>query len=126
MSNAPTTLLGLVPLIRAIVRSSATATATAVTADDSGTLFINMSTSAHTYTIPTLALGAGKHWMFYNGEGTAAIAITGGTASKMMVDDSATATTNTSAAHAVSDCALVVCDGTNYYCFELHGTWTAG
>ncbi len=125
MSNAPTVLMGLVPLMRAVVRSGTTDTGTAVTADDSGTFFVNLSTSAHTYTLPVVALGAGKCWWFYNGDGTTTIAITSGTASVLMCDDNATATTNTSAAHAVGDCAMVLGDGTYYYCFELHGTWTA-
>jgi len=125
MSNAPTVLLGLTPLFRAVVRSSTTATATTVTADDSGTLFVNLSTSAHTYTLPAVADGAGKCWWFYNGDGTTTIAVTSGTADVMMCDDDAAATTNTSAAHAVSDCLMVLGDGTYYYSFELHGTWTA-
>lgn len=125
MSNAPTVLLGLMPLLRTVVRSSTSETTTAVTADDSGTMFVNLSTSAHVYTLPVVALGAGKCWIFYNGDGTTTIAITSGTANVLMVDDNASATTNTSTNHAVSDCAMVVGDGTYYYCFELHGTWTA-
>ena len=125
MSNAPTVLMGLVPLIRAVVRSSTTATATTVTADDSGTLFVNLSTSAHTYTLPVVALGAGKSWMFFNGDGTSTIAVTSGTADVMMCDDDAAATTNTSSTDAVGDCLWVIGDGTYYYCFEIHGTYTA-
>ena len=125
MSNAPTVLMGLVPLIRAVLRSETTDTATTVTADDSGTLFINLGTSAHTYTLPVVALGKGKCWFFYNGDGTTTIAITSGTAGVLMCDDNAAATTNTSTNHAVSDCCMVIGDGTYYYCFELHGTWTA-
>lgn len=123
MSNAPTVLLGLVPLIRAIVRSSTSATATTVTADDSGTLFVDLSTSAHNYTLPTIALGAGKHWVFFNGQTTAAITITGGTESVMMVNDSVIAK-SVASGHVIGDCALVVCDGTYYYVFAITGTWT--
>lgn len=123
MSNAPTVLMGLVPLTRAVVRSSTSATATTVTADDSGSFFVNLSTSAHTYTLPAVADGAGKCWWFFNGDGTTTIAITSGTASIMLCDDAA-ATTNTSAAHAIGDCCMVIGDGTYYYCIEIHGTWT--
>ena len=125
MSNAPTVLMGLMPLMRAVVRSETGDTATAVTADDSGTFFVSLATGAHTYTLPVVALGAGKCWWFYNGDGTTTIAITSGTADVMMCDDDAAATTNTSTNHAVGDCAMVIGDGTYYYCFELHGTWTA-
>ncbi len=123
MSNAPTVLTGAQPLIRAVVRSATNATATTVTADDAGTFFVNLSTSAHTYTLPAVADGAGKHWWFFNGDGTTTIAITSGTANAMKCDDAA-ATTNTSAAHAIGDLCLVIGDGTYYYCCELHGTWT--
>ncbi len=124
MSNAPTTLLGLVPLIRAVVRSETDDTATAVTADDSGTLFINLSTETdHSYTLPTLALGAGKHWIFYQGQTTSTMTIIGGTTDKMMTDDDATADQNK-----VDDICgaslIVICDGTNYYTIEGKGTWT--
>ena len=114
MSNAPTVLLGLMPLLRAVVRSSTSATATAVTADDSGTLFVDLSTSSHTYTLPTLALGAGKHWLFFAGDTTASTVITGGDTDKILGGDNAAADTMTSAS-VLGDWALVVCDGTWYY-----------
>ena len=124
MSNAPTVLMGLVPLIRAVVRSETTDTATTVTADDSGTLFVNLGTSAHTYTLPVVADGKGKVWVFFNADGTAAIAVTSGTASKLKVSDTA-ATTNTETNHEVGGCMLVIGDGTWYYGLEIYGTWTA-
>jgi len=123
MSTAPTVLLGLVPLIRAVVRSETTDTATTVTADDSGTLFVNLGTSKHTYTLPTLALGKGKSWVFFNADGTAAIAIVSGTASKLKTSDTAV-TTVTETNHEVGGCMLVICDGTWFYCLEIYGTWT--
>lgn len=120
MSNAPTVLFGLVPLIRAVVRSAADATATAVTADDSGTLFINLSTSAHTYTLPTLALGKGKAWIFFNGQSTASLTITGGTTDKIIGVDDLHADTITCGGEA-GDCAIVICDGTWYYAITMSG-----
>ena len=124
MSNAPTVLMGLVPLIRAVVRSAATGTlTTTVTADDSGTLFISLTTGTNNYVLPTVALGAGKHWWFFNGETTNVITITGGTASVMMVNDSVIAKSAASAG-AVGDSCLVVCDGTYYYVLAAVGTWT--
>lgn len=124
MSNAPTTLLGLVPLVRAIVRSETTDTATAVTADDSGTLFVNMSTETdHSYTLPTLALGKGKHWLFFNGQTTSTMTVIGGTTDKMMADDVVDNDQNKAAADAGAF-LTVICDGTNYYSIEGKGTWT--
>lgn len=125
MSNAPTVLLGLVPLIRAVVRSATTDTATAVTADDSGTLFVNLSTETdHNYTLPTVALGKGKTWVFFAGQTTSTMTITGGSTDVMMCNDDAAADANQAAADAGA-WAIVVCDGTYYYCLEGSGTWTA-
>ena len=123
MSNAPDVLMGLVPLVRAVVRSSASATATTVTADDSGTMFINLSTSTHTYTLPTLALSAGKHWIFFNGQATASLAITGGTTDKIIGVNDLTGDTITSDTKAGS-AAIVVCDGTWYYAITTSGAVT--
>lgn len=123
MSNAPTVLMGLVPLIRAVVRSATDATATTVTADDSGTLFVNLSTSAHTYTLPAVAAGSGKAWLFFNADGTAAIKVSS-TAANLKVSDTAS-TTNTETNHEVGGCMLVIGDGTWYYGLEIYGTWTA-
>ncbi len=123
MSNTPTTLFGLVPLLRAIVKSAASDTATTVTADDSGTMFVNMSTgTTHTYTLPTLALGAGKCFIFFNGQTTSYLTITGPTDKIVGVDD-ATATSIISGA-VTGDWALVVCDGTWYYAITGSGAIT--
>lgn len=114
MSNAPDVLMGLVPLFRAVVRSSDTETTTAVTADDSGTLFVNLSSSEHNYTLPTLALGKGKHWIFFNGHTSQATVITGGTSGKMMGGDNSSGNTMTDSSY-IGDWAIVICDGTYYY-----------
>ena len=123
MGNAPTVLFGLVPLVRAVVRSATDATATTVTADDSGTLFVDLSTSTHTYTLPTLALGAGKHWLFFNGQTTNSLAITGGDTDKIIGVDDLTGDTITSDAVAGS-CAIIICDGTWYYAITTSGAQT--
>ena len=125
MSNAPTVLLGDIPPYRAVVRSGTSDTATAVTADDSGTLFVNLSTSAHTYTLPTIALGKGKIWHFITTNTTETLAMTGGTASLIMGGaDGNLASTITSAATA-GESTTIICDGTYYYALESNGTWTA-
>ena len=122
MSNAPTVLFGLVPLVRAVVRSSTTATGTTVTEDDSGTLFVNLSTSAHVYTLPAVANGKGKSWLFFNGDGTSTIAVAS-TAANLKIDD-LTGTTCTSTTTGIGDSILVIGDGTYYYGFEIVGSYT--
>lgn len=124
MSNAPTVLMGLVPLIRAVVRSAATDTATTVTADDSGTLFVNLGTSGtHTYTLPAVADCSGKCFIFFNGQTTSSLAITGGTADKIIGVDDLTGDTITSDAVAGSAC-LIFGDGTWYYAITTSGAPT--
>ena len=121
MSNAPTVLMGLVPLIRAVVRSATTDTATTVTPDDSGTLFVNLGTSAHAYTLPAVAAGAGKCFMFFNADGTSTISVAS-TAANLKAHD-ATATTMLSSTTGIGDCLLIIGDGTYYYGIEIYGTW---
>ena len=123
MSNAPSQLFGLVPLVRATVRSSGTETGTTVTEDDSGTLFIDLSTSSHTYTLPAVANGTGKSWMFYDGETTSAVKVVS-PAADIMGMDSATGTTITSNSQ-IGDALLVIGDGTNYFAFEISGSWSS-
>lgn len=127
MSNAPTVLLGFVPLARAIVRSAADATATTVTPDDSGTLFVNLSTSEHTYTLPTVTDCKGKHFIFFDGNSTAGIVITGGTTDKIMAldDTGADSITNGGTDALVGDYVIVLGDGTYYYALVSTGTWSA-
>lgn len=126
MSNAPDVLFGLVPLIRAIVRSSTTAANVTITPDDSGTLFVNLATNAAiTYTLPSVTDCAGKCFAFFNGQTSKATIVTGGTDyGKMMADDHADYDYVTSAEE-VGECCLVMGDGTYVYVLPIHGTWTA-
>ncbi len=124
MSNAPTVLFGPAPLARAVVRSSASATATTVTPDDSGTMFINLGTSGtHTYTLPAVADCEGKCFIFFNGQTTNSLAITGGTADKIIGVDDLTGDTITSDAVAGS-CCIIIGDGTWYYAITTSGAQT--
>jgi len=123
MSNAPTQLFGLVPLVRTTVRSAATGNlTTTITPDDSGTLFISLTTGTHAYVLPAVADGKGKSWLFFNAETTQAISVAS-TAANMMGIDSATGTTITSDA-VLGSALLVIGDGTNYFAFVIMGTWT--
>ena len=125
MSNAPTVLLGDIPPFRAVVRSATDASATTVTADDSGTLFVNLSTSVHTYTLPTIALGKGKIWHFHNAQTTETLVITGGTASVLMGGADGNLVTTITSAQTAGESTTIICDGTYYYALESNGTWTA-
>jgi len=122
MSTAPTVLLGANQIFRAVVRSETTDTATTVTPDDSGTLFVNLGTSTHTYTLPAVADGAGKIFTFFNGDGTATMAVAS-TAANFKVDD-LTGTTCTSTTTAIGDCIIVIGDGTYYYGLAVYGSYT--
>jgi len=125
MSNAPTVLFGDVPVYRAVVRSATTDTATTVTADDSGTLFVNLSTSAHTYTLPTVALGKGKIWHFLNAETTQTLVITGGSTDLIMGGSDGNLADSITCAANAGESTSILCDGTYYYALNSNGTWTA-
>ena len=92
----------------------------AVVASESGVLFVNHCASATTYTLPTVALAKGKWFWFFN-VGAAGMIITGGTASVMVRKNSATSTSVTFATSSemIGAACLIMCDGTNYFCFNL-------
>lgn len=91
---------------------------------DSGTIFINKYvTGDTTYTLPTAALSKGKWWWFFNAQTSYNITITGGTADVMFVDDD-TAADSAYCADEIGECCMVVGDGTSFYVFAMHGTWT--
>lgn len=123
MSNAPTVLFGLMPFARAIVRSAATGDLTTnVEADDSGTMFVSLTTGTNNYVLPVVSECAGKCFIFFDGESTAAITITGGTADKIMgVDD--TAATTVYDTHVLGSWGMIVGDGTYYYFLQGTGDW---
>lgn len=115
MSNAPTTLLGHVPMFRAILTSSVSATATTVTPDDSGTLFIDASTSTHTYTLPAVADCKGKVFWFAK-IADAVMIVSGGTADKMIgLNDAALDYLSFQTANEGIGAALLVVGDGNYY-----------
>jgi len=127
MSNAPTVLFGLEPLVRAVVRSSTSATATAVTADDSGTLFVDLSASTHYYTLPSVADCKGKCFIFMKCA-DANMVIGGGTVDLIMADGCLLADTITysTASHKAGSACLVIGDGTYFYLINIGGTTLGG
>lgn len=120
MSNAPTTLMGHVPLFRAIVTSTVSATATTVTPDDSGTLFIDASTSTHTYTLPAVADCKGKAFWFSK-VADAVMIVSGETADKMIAFNDAAADyiSFQTASERIGAALLVVGDGNYYFPFNM-------
>jgi hypothetical protein len=116
-------LIGL-PIRGISVNTLAGATAAiTVVPSDSGVMFVNKYTSATTYTLPAVADGKGKCFIFYNSQTSAAIklaistaAIIGGdTTNKVATSDAVT-----------GSCAMVIGDGSYYYLFVIAGTWTVG
>lgn len=127
MSNAPTVLLGEVPLIRAFVRSATTDTATTVTPDDSGSMFVNLSTTGnHTYTLSGgVAAFKGKWFIFFNAQTSYATIVTDGdSGDDIMCGDDTGADTVTGSA-VTGDWMMITSDGTYFYGFKGYGTWTA-
>ena len=123
MSTAPTVLMGLVPLIRATARSAATGNlATTVTPDDSGTMFISLTTGTHAYTLPAVAASKGKCFIFAIAEATAAGTVASPAADIIGVDSVAGTTLTCIATKAGS--VTLVSDGTNYFVIGSSGTWT--
>ena len=123
MSNAPTVLLGLVPLFRAVVRSATDASTCTVTPDDSGTLFVSLSTAAIKYTLPAVADGAGKCFGFFAAGTTSQSVKVASTAANLFGGDGAANIVATSASNFADSC-LVIGDGTYYYLLAFGGTWT--
>lgn len=110
-----------IPVIRCLATNTDTAAVTLVGAD-SGTMYMHTYTTNGTYTLPSLVDGKGKVFWFMNANTTSTLAITAPSAIMVMADS--TGTTNTSGADSGS-WAMVTCDGTNYFCFEGSGTWSA-
>ena len=120
MSNAPTVLMNLVPLVRATCQSATDATATTITPDDSGTLFVDRSTSAHTYTLPAVADCKGKHFLFVK-VGSGDMVIAGGTTDKMVAfnDAAADSVAFSTASEKIGGAMLIIGDGDYYYAFNI-------
>lgn len=95
-----------------------------VYASDSGILFINEHGDTTTYTLPDVADCKGKIFFFYDNIGTS-IVILGGTVDKMCGGGYTTYDKMTLTA-GVGGWAIIVGDGSKYYCLQGIGTWGAG
>lgn len=124
MSTAPTVLFGMVPLVRAVARSADTgALTTSVTPDDSGTMFVSLTTGLNNYTLPAVSDGKGKSFIFFQADNSTTVKITSTAANIKGPDATNLVATSGSL---IGDCALVIGDGTYYYLLTLGGTWTVG
>ena len=103
-------------------KNTATAAYT-LSRDDSGIIFYQNYTTATTYTLPAVADSKGFVAWFYVSQTTGTLAITAPSAI-FVGGDSVTNTTYTSDA-VTGGCCMVTGDGTNYFFWDIKGTWTA-
>ena len=95
-----------------------------VYASDSGILFINENTATTTYTLPAVADGKGKFWVFFSEAANSIVIasseslLVGGTNSAGIIGATITSATT------IGECAMVIGDGDKYYCLPFTGTWT--
>lgn len=115
-------------LTRPVTQSALVGATVALTAADSGGVFINRSTSGSpSWTLPTAA--AGLYYTFYVSNVTAGFTVTGGTikakTSATGTAISGTTLTNTQGTAVVGDTITLVCDGTNWVAINQSGIFAA-
>lgn len=111
-----------------VVESALVGATVALTAAQSGGVFINRSTSGSpSWTLPTAA--AGLYYTFYVSNVTAGFTVTGGTikakTSATGTAISGTTLTNTQGTAVVGDNITLVCDGTNWIAVSQSGIFAA-
>ncbi len=111
-----------------VVQSALVGATVALTAAQSGGVFINRSTSGSpSWTLPTNV--AGLTYTFYTANVTAGFTVTGGTIKAKTAADgtaiSGTTLTNTQATAVVGDCITLVADGTNWIGISQTGIFAA-
>lgn len=114
--------------VTTVVQSALVGATVALTAAQSGGLFINRSTSGSpSWTLPTAA--AGLTYTFYVSNVTAGFTVTGGTikakTSATGTAISGTTLTNTQGTAVVGDTITLVCDGTNWVAVAQSGIFAA-
>lgn len=113
---------------RPIVQSALVGATVALTAAQSGTVFINRSTSGSpSWTLPTAA--AGLYYTFTVANTTAGFTVTGGTIFARANPNGASVTgttlTNTQATAVIGDSVTLVCDGTSWRAISQIGIFAA-
>lgn len=119
---------GTTSSIRAVSQSALVGATVALTAAQSGGVFINRSTSGSpSWTLPTAA--AGLTYTFVVANTTAGFTVTGGTikakTSATGTAISGTTLTNTQGTAVVGDTITLVCDGTNWVMTSQSGIFAA-
>lgn len=114
--------------LRAITQSALVGATVALTAAQSGGVFINRSTSGSpSWTLPAAA--AGLTYTFYVANVTAGFTVTGGTIKAKTnaagTAISGTTLTNTQGTAVVGDNITLVCDGTNWIAVSQSGIFAA-
>ena len=92
-------------------------------ASDSGIIFINNFATATTYTLPAVATGAGKMFMFINANTATSTVITSTTALIIGTTTAGVAKTTLTSV-AVGDWGIIMGDGTNWFWFASPTVWT--
>lgn len=118
------------PQLRTVVSSAAVGATVALTAAQSGGVFINASTSGSpSWTLPTAANGL--NYTFITGNTTAGFTVTGAqvihfkTSASGTVLTSTTTLTNTQGTAIVGDTISLVSDGTSWYMTAISGIFAA-
>lgn len=93
-----------------------------VTAKDTGKLMVANKAGVFTFTLPAVDDGEGCVWYFTQKQNQNLV-ITGGTTGKMVAIHNATAdkVTFSTASQKIGAACAVMCDGSNYYFFNLGG-----
>lgn len=98
-----------------------------VVPSDSGVIFINKEVEGTvTYTLPSVAEGKGKWFWFFNGQTSAAIVVTAGADTGVMVCTGYVDYDKMTDSSIIGASGFVFGDGDKYYFVEIAPTWTAG
>lgn len=127
-TNLDMSTTGNLSFKRAVTQSALVGATVALTAADSGGVFINRSTSGSpSWTLPTAA--AGLHYTFTVANVTTGFTVTGGTIKAKTnaagTAISGTTLTNTQGTAVVGDTITLVCDGTNWVMTSQSGIFAA-
>jgi hypothetical protein len=97
--------------------------ATTIVPADSGIIFANKNSGAHTYTLPAVAAAKGKVFWFFNAHATGTVVITSPADDIFCTDDCYTTLTQSS--HVLGGWICLISNGTNYYTLQdIGSTWT--
>ena len=120
---ASTITLADIPSSRGLITNPiTTGEAQTIVPANSGMVNINSMNGSLTYTLPAVALCAGKMFWFLNAGvgGTYTTKITSAAADMFASDSTGTYVT----CDATQSWCIIFSNGTNFFCLDGHGTWT--